>query len=605
MFGRPVRAPRPVVYILVYGAFLAVVGVTAMAHVALVSAHFSTSALNTIVGNDAGVVQAFANENLLPSDLSDGRIPPERATDVRDAMAAFTSRRGILRAEVRLPDGTVLASSDGTGLDRATMSPEFSRALGNEVAAAIRPAGESDATGPLDSSTVIQAFLPLRNDGEVLGVIGIWRDAQPIAETLGAVQRDVVIVTLTAALLAAAVLFLVFRAAQSRITRQTEQIVELGRRDPLTGTLNHGSLVAALADAIEASRSEGGGIGLALVDVDNFRLLNDTRGHAKGDEVIRIVLEELRRELPDHLLLGRYGPDELLLVTVGAATAGIGPGLERLRAALADVALEVGGEDPLPITVSAAVCTYPEHGASVTELLANAAVALQEAKASGGDAIRFAGASDQAADARSFDVFQGLILAVDTKDRYTKRHSEDVARYGSFLAEQLGLETRQAETIRLAGLLHDVGKIGIPVSILRKPGKLTDAEFEVVKQHVALGDMIVRDLPDIEQIRAGIRHHHERVDGRGYLHALAGEDIPLVARILAIADAFSAMTTSRPYRKALDVREALTRLGDAAGSQLDERLVEVFIRGIETAPHAPLPGVEAAPTLWTPIPRVA
>jgi len=159
----------------------------------------------------------------------------------------------------------------------------------------------------------------------------------------------------------------------------------------------------------------------------------------------------------------------------------------------------------------------------------------------------------------------------------------------------------------VAGLLHDIGKIGIPDSILRKPAKLTDDEYRVVKQHVALGDMIVRDLPNIELIRAGVRHHHERWDGRGYLHALAGEDIPLVARILAVGDAFSAMTTTRPYRKALTVEEALRRLEDAAGTQLDESLVKLFVDGLRTDADAPLPGViePVADRLWTPADRVA
>ena len=109
----------------------------------------------------------------------------------------------------------------------------------------------------------------------------------------------------------------------------------------------------------------------------------------------------------------------------------------------------------------------------------------------------------------------------------------------------------------MAGLLHDVGKIGVPGQILRKPGRSASAEYDIVKQHVALGDLIIRDLPDVELIRAGVRHHHERWDGNGYLHRLAGEEIPLIARILAVGDSFSAMTTTRPYRKALDIREAL------------------------------------------------
>ena len=202
-------------------------------------------------------------------------------------------------------------------------------------------------------------------------------------------------------------------------------------------------------------------------------------------------------------------------------------------------------------------------------------------------------------------MLQGLVFAIDTKDRYTKRHSEDVARYAVFLAEQAGLEPGLIEAIRTAGLLHDVGKIGIPDGILRKPGALTDQEYDVVKQHVALGESIVRDLVAIEIVRTGIRHHHERWDGKGYLDGLAGEEIPLVARILAVGDAFSAMTTTRPYRKALTVEEALRRLGDAAGSQLDERLVTSFIEGIEHVADAPLPDTIARIPLWLPVNRVA
>jgi HD-GYP domain-containing protein (c-di-GMP phosphodiesterase class II) len=283
----------------------------------------------------------------------------------------------------------------------------------------------------------------------------------------------------------------------------------------------------------------------------------------------------------------------------------LGAVLERASTALVDHALQFETSERLPLTVSVGVCTFPAHGSSVTELLTTTALTLQEAKSSGGDAIRYAGEhAEPEPSSRTFDVYQGLIFAVDTKDRYTKRHSGDVARYSVFLAERMKAEPEFINTVRVAGLLHDVGKIGIPDHILRKPGKLTVEEYEVVKQHVVLGDMIVRDLPDVELIRAGVRHHHERWDGAGYVDRLAGEDIPLIARMLAISDAFSAMTTTRPYRKALEVREALRRLEDAAGTQLDEELVVAFVWGIENVAGAPLPGMDP-PRLWTPYASVA
>jgi HD-GYP domain-containing protein (c-di-GMP phosphodiesterase class II) len=305
-------------------------------------------------------------------------------------------------------------------------------------------------------------------------------------------------------------------------------------------------------------------------------------------------------------LLGRYGPDEFLVFASTADIAILEPLVDSMRLELADEAVQFGASEQLPVTLSAGVAVYPVHAASVTELLAVAAAVLAEAKASGGDAVRSADArKEDTRESRSFDVLQSLVIAVDTKDRYTKRHSEDVARYGAFLARELALEPDFIATVHSAGLLHDVGKIGIPDSVLRKPGKLTDEEYEIVKQHVALGDAIVRDVASADLVRAGIRHHHERWDGRGYLHALAGDDIPLIARILAIGDAFSAMTTTRPYRKALTVEEALRRLGDAAGTQLDEQLVRTFIRAMEHAADAPLPGQPSANQLWVPRAQVA
>ncbi len=159
------------------------------------------------------------------------------------------------------------------------------------------------------------------------------------------------------------------------------------------------------------------------------------------------------------------------MITDGATVAALEPAMEQLQLALAQDALDFGSSERLPITVSAAICVYPTDGESVTGLVATAAHTLAEAKASGGDAIKVAGRLPVSTeDARTFDVFQGLILAVDTKDRYTKRHCEDVARYATFLARFLELDAETIRTIRVAGLLHDIGKIGIPDAVLRKPG---------------------------------------------------------------------------------------------------------------------------------------
>ena len=607
-FGRSAHVRRPVVLLLVYGIFLMIVGVTATAQAVMVSAQFSTNTLNSIVSTDTTVVRSFVTSFVSPDDFAAGALPGERQAIIERQLGTLVAPQTILRVEVRRPDGTVIFADDPSLRGAvAPASSAFARATTGETAVVdMVDVAASDATGPaLASSTVVREYFPLRLDGTVVGIVGVWRDAVPILAQLDEVRRNIVIVTLSAALVAAFVLFLVFRSAQGRITRQTQALFDSTQRDPLTGTLNHGALVDAVARHVDGARTEGTAFAVAMVDIDNFRLLNETYGHAAGDRALQTIVELFGRDLPPGVILGRYGPDELLLLAPAAEINALGVQLEGARTALADHALQFDSSERLPLTVSVGFCTFPDHGESVTELLTTTALTLQEAKASGGDAIRFAG-QDAAPEpeTRTFDVFQGLIFAVDTKDRYTKRHSGDVARYSVFLAERMGAEPEFIQTIRVAGLLHDVGKIGIPDHILRKPGKLTSEEYEIVQQHVVLGDMIVRDLPDVELIRAGVRHHHERWDGTGYVDRLAGVDIPLIARMLAVSDAFSAMTTTRPYRKALDVGEALRRLEDAAGTQLDEELVIAFVHGIETVEGAPLPGMDA-PRLWTPYASVA
>ncbi len=610
MFGSRVSLPRPILLFIVYGIFLVIVGITAMSQAIMVSVQFSSATLEAAVGSDAATIRTFANGFLEPADLTPAATPA-RIASVESGLAAIAHRAEILQIQIMTPDGTVLASNVASIRGQhGSVSPAFTSAASDQkvMADVVQSGAPTEALGnALSGDQLVRAYFPLiGTDGRTQAVIGIWRDAAPLFSRLDSVRRDVVLLTVSAAVIVSIFLYLIFRSAQGRIVRQTMQLVDASRRDPLTGLLNHGAIVGELALAIEGSRADGRAIGVALIDLDNFRALNDNFGHAAGDAALLQLSRLVASALPDDALNGRYGPDEVLIVVPAAEIVELEPMIDRIRVRLADESLAVDSVERLPISISAGIAAYPAVADSVTELLSAVAVALAEARASGGDAVRIAGQTPQASsEMRAFDTLQGLIFAVDTKDRYTKRHSEDVARYGVFLAERLGLDPAYLEIVRTAGLLHDVGKIGIPDAVLRKPGKLTDEEYEIVKQHVALGDSIVRNIDNIDHIRAGIRHHHERWDGQGYLHRLAGEEIPLIGRILAVGDAFSAMTTTRPYRKALSVEEALRRLGDAAGSQLDERLVVAFIQAFETADNPPLPGQMATTPLWVPRAQVA
>ena len=603
MFGTPFRSlRRPVLLIVVFGFFLMIVGLTALSQAIIVSSQSSQTMLTSVVGSDAATVRGFANAYLRPADLEPGGLSTTRAAGLQGQIRTIVSDGQILRIEIRLPDGTVLLSDTGDLVGtRAAPSSDFLASAGGAVTAGFHPVADAEAVGALmPANDILRAYFPVMVNAEVVAVVGIWRDAAPILGDLDRLRWQVMIVTLFAGAIAAVALYFVFRAAQGHILRQTDQLLEATSLDQMTGTLNHGALVGVLAVAIEAAHRANETLGIALLDIDNFRSLNETYGHPAGDQALLAVAALLRDVLPAEVQWGRYGPDEFLVIVAPELVTDLEPTIELVRTRLADLSLQFEMSERLPITISAGICTFPINGESVTTLLSTAARTLDEARGSGGDSVRVALAEHvPLEEAVRFDVLEGLIIAVDTKDHYTRRHSEDVARYAGFLAEQLGLDDQARSVLYRAGRLHDIGKIGIPDRILRKPAALTELEYETVKQHVALGDVIVRDLPDLAEIRAGIRHHHERWDGKGYLHRLAGEDIPEVARILAVCDAFSAMTTTRPYRKALSIDEALTRLEDAAGTQLDERLVIAFVTGIRTVATAPLPGNDAG-RLWTP-----
>ena len=583
--------------------------VTAGALAWLVSDHVTATAIDSSISSDRSLVRGFVASTLRPADLSGPAPGSDRVAEIGLDLAQLVDRdgKGILQIKVHAPDGRVLFSDDPSVVGSAGAGDELPGAIDQGLPSiALERVGDGDSgTLRLPIGTpILEAYLPVMVDGQVRAVFEVYRDAAPILLHVDQTRRDVILVTLSAAVVLTVLLYLIFRAAQGRLSRQTTELVEATRRDALTGLYNHGSMVGALATMLDGVRNTSGSVAVALVDIDNFRLLNDTHGHAAGDAALRQVAATLTGELTSPLFVGRFGPDEFLAIAPVGAAGRLEAGVERVRDRLAELSLQFGSSERLPLTISAAVCYGPLHGGAAAELLAVAAATLAEAKASGGNAVRVAerGADEVAAARRtSFDILAGLVIAVDTKDRYTKRHSEDVARYAVFLAGRMGLEPDFRRAVQSAGVLHDVGKIGIPDVILRKPGRLTSEEYEIVKQHVALGDVIVRDVPDLDVVRAGIRHHHERWDGSGYLHGLSGEEIPLVARLLAVADAFSAMTTSRPYRKALSVAEALRRLEDAAGTQLDASLVTAFVQGIETATDAPLPG-DGRPVqlLWTP-----
>jgi diguanylate cyclase (GGDEF)-like protein len=359
--------------------------------------------------------------------------------------------------------------------------------------------------------------------------------------------------------------------------------VEAADHDGVTGLLNHRAIIQQVSTQMKEASASGQPLAVILMDLDNFKRINDTHGHLVGDQILKCVSTALLECCGEGHLAGRYGGDEFILVCPGADATAARTLAENIKARLQAAEVSHPGGGTLPVSASIGVALYPQMAASQHELLALADVNLYESKAMGSGAIVGLDEPDEQESfcAGSFTVLDALVTAVDKRDRYTRKHSEEVTEYSLMIAQELGLSEETMRTLRIAGLLHDLGKIAIPDAILRKPGALTDEEFDVMKQHPVLGYLIVSAIPSLAETLPAIRHHHERWDGRGYPDQLAGEDIPLLGRLMAVPDAFSAMTTDRPYRKGLPVSEAIKRLREGVGTQFDPAMVVAFVRALD------------------------
>jgi len=368
---------------------------------------------------------------------------------------------------------------------------------------------------------------------------------------------------------------------ESERERILAEAIERAERDPLTGLLNHRSFHQRLDQLANECSASGNPYTLVMLDLDNFKFFNDAYGHVSGDGVLCAIARILQEAAGDEMPLARLGGDDFALLLPNMDTAQAKTYLEHIQSALSDARYRPAGYNwaiPLDISIGIAVC--PDDSEVRADLMSIADQRRKDAKyGSEGSAhlieqlkARLSGSFD------NFSMLNALVSAVDNKDRYTRQHSEDVLTYSVQIARQLDLDDDTVFHVKLAALLHDVGKIGVPDDILRKPGKLTDEEFAAIKQHPTMGAIMVNAVPGFEATLDAVRFHHERWDGGGYPSGLAGEQIPLLGRLMAVADAFSAMTTDRPYRKAMDNERAMEILRRGSGSQWDPVCVDAFIR---------------------------
>src|SRR5438445_690626 len=443
---------------------------------------------------------------------------------------------------------------------------------------------------------------------------------------------------------------LISSALHNALTFQKAQ--EQAITDGLTGVKTHRFFMEALSAEWKRSTRAGRSFALVLMDLDRFKFVNDFFGHLEGDLVLQRVGHILEQNCRRSDVVSRYGGDEFVILMPETTIEQAQQLASKLRSWIcSDPLLREKN-----ITGSFGIASFPMHGSTPQELIQVADSSMYLSKHQGGNTVSTAEHFDpdetkkwkrdvleaylgvtlkrlfstgpeafeeiyqrlrqftesltttqtdhdkspaalaqgpQALPQAVLDTVTSLAFAIDAKDHYTQGHSQKVAAYAALIAEALGMDDAEVEEIRLGAVLHDIGKVGIPENILNKNGPLNPEEWETMKSHVGFGAKILDPLTPLARIREMVLHHHEFFDGSGYPQALSGDNIPLGARIIAIADAYDTITSDRTYKKARSATDALAELERCANAQFDGAIVELFVRTMRALPN---PIIEVATT---------
>jgi len=371
-----------------------------------------------------------------------------------------------------------------------------------------------------------------------------------------------------------------------KITRNI--LMDAANKDGLTDLFNHRYFqvyLKKLSENPELFKT----ISLIFIDVDFFKYYNDTFGHVAGDKILSGIGAILKEESFAPVITARYGGDEFCMLLPGYNVSKASNLAKKIKARIES--LNIDNISRLPtgkFTVSMGLANYPEHTSNINNIIDLADQALYKAKNMSKDNIELYYNVFEAlhktcnnSDNELLNSIRTLLYVINAKDRYTYGHSERVLKYSTIMAKELGMSEENVKNIQYGAYLHDIGKIEIDINILNLSQKLTKEEWAILKQHPYYGSEIVRPIKVLEDAIPLILYHHENFDGTGYPYGINGLCIPIGARIIRIADSFDAMTTDRPYKKAMSYNDARKELLANAGTMYDPELCKIFINVIK------------------------
>ncbi|HOT22984.1 MAG TPA: diguanylate cyclase [Thermoleophilia bacterium] len=489
---------------------------------------------------------------------------PEYDEVVRERTIPGAVVRGLLRDEFRHGDCCLI---DHT---RYTMSPEEEFYF---------PSGPLPDLGPGMFHPDDALFVPLFDRGhEMIGLFDVYDPVDGRIPDEATLQMLQVFANVTASALENAC--------------AAEDLRRRAVTDGLTGLYNHRHFQETLAAEVQRADRYGLTFTLLMMDLDRFKTVNDRFGHPHGDQALQEVAAVLQQNARASDFVARYGGEEFVMLVPGTTVKQAGALAERIAQGVRDIVLEV--PDPPPLSISVGMADYPVCGRDRESLIAAADAALLFAKRSGRDMvadfseISLVELDQESLEGLSFrleradlETLEALAGAVAMRDAFADRSAACVTNAARCLAEALGLGDAERDLFATAAVVYDIGKVAVPIDVLNRRGELSPEERATIRRHPKVGKRLLESVMRLRGALPAVVHHHERWDGTGYPDGLKGEETPLLARAIALCDAYQAMVVDRPYRKAMSQAAAFAQLRAGAGTQFDPYLVEVFVGAMQ------------------------